>query len=437
MSLLVIGLSHRTAPIGLLEELTRDSNRAGTIAAGVLASPVVSETVVLSTCNRLEVYTEVSAFHSAVAAVGEAIAAASGSNTETITEHLYVRYDDGVVAHAFTVACGLDSMAVGEPQILGQMRDALAHAQGAGMVGESLNTLFQQALRVGKRAHTETSIDQHSVSLIQGGIDAAAALLGPLRTVRACVIGAGAMSGLAAGTLAKAGVDTLEIVNRTPERAERLARTYGGRSRDWSEMSEVIATSDLVVSCTGASRPVITGAVLADAAARRGARPQVVIDLALPRDVEPAAQWPVAVPTVTVFDLEALGSLLHGRAEQRQVEEVDALVIGEVAAYLTRQVEKVVAPTVAALRGRAAQVVVAEMDRLDRRLPNLDENSRAEIALAVHRVVEKLLHTPTRRVKEFALEGHGDEYAAALRELFELEPREVANVSSPPKRADA
>jgi glutamyl-tRNA reductase len=458
VNLLVIGLSHHTAPLSVLEALSERPDRAEAIAASVLGSATATEAVVLSTCNRLEVYASVPAFHPAVAAIGEALALAAGieepprtrpaaeltpgapadafaARAEALADHLYVRYDDAAVAHAFTVACGLDSMAVGEAQILGQMRDALAGAQDRGQVGESLNALFQGALRVGKRAHAETDIDQHSVSLVQIALEEAASVLGPLDRVSTAVVGAGGMSGLAAATARRQGVESLTIVNRTPERAERLAAATSGVARSWSELPDVLAASDLVITCTGAVGHVISADMLTESAARRDGRPQVVVDLALPRDVEPVDSWPHAVPGVTLVDLQALGLLLEGRADTTQVVRVRELVTGEVADYLTRRMEKSVAPTVAALRERAATLVATEMDRLDQRLPALDEATRAEVGLAVHRIVEKLLHTPTMRVKEFAMEGSGDDYAAALRELFDLEPKDVANVSTPPKRA--
>jgi glutamyl-tRNA reductase len=325
-------------------------------------------------------------------------------------------------------------MAVGEAQVLGQMRDALAVAQAAGQVGESLNSLFQQALRVGKRAHAETHIDQHSVSLVHIALEQAAERLGDLTLCSAAVVGAGSMSGLAAMTTRRAGIGSLTIAGRTAERAQRLAEATEGSARPWAELADVVAQSDLVITCTGAVGHVITGETLARSARLRGGRPQVVIDLALPRDVEPADAWASDAPGVTLVDLQHLGRLMEGRADRTEVRRVGELVTAEVADYLTRRMEKTVAPTVAALRTRAASLVASEMERLDQRLPHLDEQTRAEVALAVHRVVEKLLHTPTRRVKEFAMEGSGDDYAAALRELFDLEPRDVANVSAPPTR---
>jgi glutamyl-tRNA reductase len=318
--------------------------------------------------------------------------------------------------------------------VLGQMRDALATAQANGQVGESLNSLFQQALRVGKRAHTETDIDQHSVSLVHIALEEAAERLGDLGKCSAAVVGAGSMSGLAAATTRRTGIGSLTIANRTPERADRLAEATQGSARSWAELPDVIAESDLVITCTGAVGHVITGELLARSARLRHGRPQVVVDLALPRDVEPADDWTSPTPGVTLVDLQQLGRLLEGRADHTEVGRVGALVTAEVADYLTRRMEKSVTPTVAALRARAASLVAGEMERLDQRLPDLDEQTRAEVALAVHRVVEKLLHTPTRRVKEFAMEGSGDDYAAALRELFDLEPKDIANVSTPPKR---
>ncbi|MDC5696423.1 glutamyl-tRNA reductase [Intrasporangium calvum] len=456
MSLLVIGLSHHTAPLAVLEGLAESPDRAANIASTVLSSATATEVVVVSTCNRLEVYAEVPAFHPAVAAIGEALATAAGTRpeglpcgldvrpadpaeelavrAEGIADHLYVRFDDSAVAHTFTVACGLDSMAVGEAQILGQMRDALAVAQQTGRAGESLNSLFQHALRVGKRAHSETDIDQHSLSLVQMGLEEAEKVLGDLSGCRAAVVGAGAMSGLAVATAARSGINDLTVVNRTPSRAERLAASVGGTARPWGELEHVILASDLVITCTGAVGHVIPAELVARSAAARDGRPQVFIDLALPRDVAPADSWAEPVATARVIDLEELGVLLAGRADLQQVDRVGELVTAEVADYLTRRIEKKVAPTVAALRSRAAAVVATELDRLHQKVPDLDDGTRAEIGRAVHRIVEKLLHTPTARIKEFAVDPNRPDYAAALRELFDLEPKDVANVSSPPKR---
>ena len=446
---------HGTAAV--LEALSERPDRGrGHRAPRVLASATATEAVVLSTCNRLEVYAG-ARLPPRRAAIGEALAIAAGIEDRAPArrpapsdpavrrarprpaEHLYVRYDDAAVAHAFTVACGLDSMAVGEAQILGQMRDALRRRRRAGRSAESLNALFQRALRVGKRAHTETDIDQHSVSLVQVALEEAARRRSARSSgARSCVVGAGGMSGLAAATVRAPGVDALTIVNRTPERAERLAAATSGVAR--AVVRAARRRSPRATSSSPAPAPSATssppGCVAASRGPSRRVGPQVVVDLALPRDVEPRRHLARARAGVDARRPRGAGPAPRaGRADTTQVVRVRELVTGEVADYLTRRVAKSVAPTVAALRARAAELVAAEMDRLDQRLPDLDEATRAEVAHAVHRIVEKLLHTPDRcGSRSSPWRAAGDDYAAALRELFDLEPKDVANVSAPPKR---
>ncbi len=429
MSLLVIGLSHHSAPIALLEAVA--GAPAGTLAHRVAASDAVGESVVLVTCNRLEVYAEALTFHGAVAAIGEALAEVADVDRTELTAHLYVHFEDRAVAHAFAVAAGLDSMAVGEAQVLGQLRDALRAGQRAGTVGESLNSLLQQALRVGKRAHHETAIDTVSRSLVEAGLDEAERVLGDLSTRTVLVVGAGGMSSLAATTAARRGVGGLVVANRTLARGERLAETTGGRAVAMERLVESIADADVVISSTGSAQYLV-GADLVSVSAARSARDRVFVDLALPHDVDPAV---ADLPGTTLIGLAELGAALAAGADVETLPEVQAvrdLVTGEVAGYVASRMVKSVAPTVAALRSRAAAVVASEMERLDHRLPDLDDATRQEFQHAVHRVVEKLLHTPTVRVKELTSEGHGEDYAAALRELFDLDPHTVAAVSTPP-----
>jgi glutamyl-tRNA reductase len=429
VSLLVIGLSHRTAPIALLEAVA--GAPVGALAHRVAASDAVGESVVLTTCNRLEVYAEAVTFHGAVAAIGESLAAVTDVDRTTLSSHLYVHYEDRAVAHAFSVAAGLDSMAVGEAQVLGQLRDALRAGQRAGTVGESLNSLLQQALRVGKRAHHETAIDTVSRSLVEAGLDEAEGVLGDLAARTVLVVGAGGMSSLAATTAARRGVGRILVANRTLARGQRLAETLGGRAVTMDRLADAIAEADVVVSSTGSAQYLI-GADVVAAAAESRSRDRVFVDLALPHDVDPLV---ADRPDVTLVGLGELGATLAERADVETLPEVQAvrdLVTGEVAAYLAARMVKSVAPTVAALRSRAAAVVAAEMERLDHRLPELDAATRLEFQHAVHRVVEKLLHTPTVRVKELTSNGQGEDYAAALRELFDLDPHTVAAVSTPP-----
>jgi glutamyl-tRNA reductase len=431
VSVVVLGLSHRSAPITVLESVALDADRAAALARAVRSGENIGEAVVLATCNRVEVYADAATFHGAVTEIGDALAAAAGVPLADLREHLYVHYEDRAIAHAFSVACGLDSMAVGEGQILGQLRDALRAAQADGQAGGALSSLFQQALRVGKRAHAETGIDRVSVSLVESGLEHAARTLGPLEGTRVLVVGAGSMSSLAATTVSRLGARDLVIINRTADKAERLAAATEGRALPFEALDEALAEADLVISCTGAVGHVVGAAAVAAAVAVRGGVPQVYVDLALPRDVDPAVG---ALPGVQVFGLGELGEAMAAAGESTpHLKAAQDLVVAEVAAYLTGRRAQAVAPTVAALRSRAADVVAAEMNRLEQRLPSLGEQTRAEVQLAVHRVVEKLLHTPTVRVKELAGEGQGGDYAQALRDLFDLDPHDVAAVSVPPE----
>jgi glutamyl-tRNA reductase len=418
MSELVVGLSYRTAPIGLLERAALGNGAARALEAELVRQQHVAEAVVLSTCNRLEVYADVIRFHGGVDDVGAALAAATGIPLPELTAHLYVHYEAAAVSHLFAVAAGLESMAVGEQQILGQVRSALRGAQDSGSAGRVLGGLLQRALHAGKRAHSETGLDHAGRSLVEAGLHRAAAVVGPLPGTRVLVVGAGTMSGLVVATLQRTGVTRVAVANRTPERAERLAGPVGARVVPLPDLPSALADADVVVSCTGAVGHVVTADVAASASARRGGRPQVYLDLALPRDVDPDA---ADLPGVQVLDLEALGRDLAAATGGEHVEQARAIVAQEVADYLTAQRAASVAPTVVALRAYAREVVEAELARLAGRLPDLDPDVRAEVERTAHRVVEKLLHTPTVRVKQLATAPGGDAYADALRALFDLQ----------------
>jgi glutamyl-tRNA reductase len=428
VSTLVVGLSYRTAALSLLERAALGPDAARTLEDGLRRSDHVAESVVLSTCNRLEVYAEVSRFHAGVVEIGERLAAATGVPLAELTDHLYVHYEVAAVAHLFTVSCGLDSMAVGEQQILGQVRTALREGQDAGSVGRSLGPLLQQALRVGKQAHSETGLDRAGGSLVEAGLAEAATVLGALSDVRALVLGAGAMSGLAVATLGRAGVGDLAVANRTLDRAQRLAESAGGRVVRLERLAEALAEADLVLSCTGALGHLVAAVDAKAALEARDGRPQVYLDLALPRDIDPEV---AALDGATLIDLERLGRVLAGQPIGADLAEVRSLIAAEVSGYLATQQAESVAPTVVALRAHARSVVDCEVELLRGRLgAAVDERVLGELEQTVHRVVEKLLHTPTVRVKELASEPGAGSYAEALRELFGLDLGRVAAVSA-------
>ncbi len=432
MSLLAIGVSHRTAPLSVLERVALDAEGVRRLSMAALASDQVAEAVVLATCNRVEVLADVATFHGGLAQLGEALSATTGVELGELTDHLYVHYADRAVAHLFDVACGLDSMAVGESQVLGQLRAALRAAQRSGEAGRVLDHLVQQALRVGKRAHAETGIDRAGASLVDAALRRAEGTLGPVTGLDVLVVGAGSMSALAATTVHRAGARSITIVNRTPERAARLAGAVDGSTVGLADLATAVARADLVISCTGAVGHVVdaaSAALASEARGERGRRSQVYVDLALPRDVDPVV---AGLPGVHVVDLETLGADLAGEQFGDDLDQVRALVDQEVGDYLVARRVQAVAPTVAALRARAAEVVAAELARLDHRLPGVDDTVRDEVQRTVHRVVEKLLHAPTVRVKQLASRSDGGSYEEALRELFDLDPQGVALVSDLP-----
>ena len=425
MSVLVVGVSHRTAPVAVLERLAVDGDGRDKLVHSVASSEHVAEATVLATCNRVEIYAEVDRFHGSVEAVSRMLCDLAGERPEDVVPHLYVHYDDGAVSHLFHVASGLDSMVVGEGQILGQTREALRVGQEEGTIGPALNTLFQQALRVGKRVHAETDVDRAAPSLVSVALDRAESRVGDLSGKRVVVVGAGAMAGLAVATVSRRGAADVVVASRTQAHAQRLAAQYDGRAVPLADLQAEIARADVLVSCTGATGVVLPLSMVA-AARTRPEGPLAVIDLALPHDVDPAV---ADLPDVELIGLARLAEELNGGDIAGDVDAVRTVVNEEVTAFLTARRSSAVTPTVVALRTMATGVVDAEMARLTSRLADVEPEVLDEVQRALRRVADKLLHQPTVRVKELANETGAVSYAAALAELFSLDPDAVEAVT--------
>jgi glutamyl-tRNA reductase len=465
----VVGLSHKSAPVATLERAVVGGDALAKLLRDVSQAGNVAGVFVVSTCNRVEVYAEVDKFHGGVTSISELLARHSGLPLSALTPHLYVHYEDRAVQHLLAVACGLESMVVGESQILGQVRQSLGVAREQGTLSRLLSDLGALALRTAKRAHSETGIDRAGANVVGVGIrlaaehlptpsdpvqsdpvqsDPAASLRG--RTV--LVVGAGSMSSLAATTATRMGAQRIVVANRTPDRARRLAAAVSGTTADLDDLPAALADADLVISCTGAVGLVISADDVARALRLRGVglreagsggreagdspgRPMVLLDLALPRDVEEAAG---RLPGVSLVSLATFGEAgdpgLAGQVAHRaDVAAVRAIVAEEFDARVSAEHAARVAPTVVALRAKAADVVDAEIARLSGRLDTLDARTHSEVARAMRRVVDKLLHAPTVRVKELAGSPAGDSYENALRVLFDLDPAAIEAVT----RADA
>jgi glutamyl-tRNA reductase len=430
-----VGVSHRSAGLDLLERLVVPETEVPQLLTTLLAQPYVEEAVVLSTCNRVEIFASVTGFHGGLADVAGVLATRAGVEVNAIAPNLYVHYESAAVQHVFRVAAGLDSMIVGEPQILGQLREAYSVAAEHGAAGRIMHELLQHALRVGKRAQSETGIDKAGQSVVSAALDRGEAETGPLAGRSALVIGAGGMGALSLATLRRAGVRPLFVANRGFDRAAHLAAAHEASAVALGDIGTLLATIDIVVTVTAATEPVLLaedllaarpaagqpmaglpaeGSLPADSPAER---PLLICDLAVPRNVGPGIG---ELPGVTLVDMDRLATAPPAQVE-RAVTAAQEIVTLEVDAFLTWLRGLAVAPTVAALRARAEDVVSVELRRLAQRRPEFTDVQRAEVATTVHRIVQRLLHQPSVRVRELAAEPGGERYARALRELFDLQ----------------
>ncbi|KZO58505.1 glutamyl-tRNA reductase [Dietzia maris] len=447
VSILLVGLSHHSAPVGLLEAVAVSEVDRDALTEELIAGENVDEAMIVTTCNRVEVYSAVDAFHPALDDVVNLLSRHSGLSVDELSRHLYIRYSESAAEHLFSVASGLDSMVVGEQQIIGQIRTAYQSASEIGAAGTTLHRLAQQALHVGKRVHTETGIDSAGASVVSVALDRAAEILNAsadapdapdapasrrLDGRQAVVLGAGAMGGLAVAHLGRGGISHIEITNRTPERADRLseiARDSGTPATAFplDELATAVARADILFTCTGAVGTVVSLGEIHTALASRGDRgPLVICDLGMPRDVDPAV---AGLPGVTLLGIEALKADPATSSAAAEADAARTIVDAELTAYTQAERMAGVGPLIGQLRGRGGQVVAAEMRRLESRLPDMDDKVRDEVANTVRRVVDKLLHPPTVRFKELAAQPDGENYAAVVRTLFDLD-RDVEEEAS-------
>jgi glutamyl-tRNA reductase len=424
VNLLSVGASYRTADVSTLERLVIGEAAVPELLHKLVSQPFVGEAVVLSTCNRVEIYTAVTGFHGGLGDVCNVLSETSGIPATELASHLYVHYDEAAVLHSFRVSAGLDSMVVGEAQILGQLRDAYHAATEADTAGRMLHELMQQALRVGKRAHAETGIDKAGQSVVTAALDVAESHLGRLPGRTALVIGAGAMGALSVATLTRAGVGPLQITNRSAARADRLAEAYGATAVPFDELDQALSAADLVITATASAEPVLTRERLTAAA------PLVVLDLAVPRDVASDA---IGVDGVTVIDIDSLAASRRDLPAAAETAAVEQIVTSEVEHFLAWLRGADIAPTVAALRHRADDVVSGELRKLYTRRAEFTEEQRADVSRTLHRVVQQLLHSPTVRVRQLAAEPGGDQYAALLRQLFDLDVPHATQADAVPE----
>ena len=419
MSVVVVGLNHRTVPLALLERVTIDDARLPKALADVLSHDHVSEAVVLSTCNRTEVYVVAEKFHPAYGDLRTFFSELAFAAPEELADHLYVHDADAAAGHLFRVASGIDSAVVGEAEILGQVRHSWDVAQSEGAAGSQLNLLFRHALEVGKRARTETGIGRHVASVSTAAVAMAAQRLGSLEGRSILVMGAGEMGEGMVRALATNGVSDIRIANRTWENAAELAERLGGTPIRLAELDAALTEVDLLLTGTGANSMIIEHSDIERVMRARGDRELLVVDVAVPRDVDPAA---ADIPGVTILDMDDLRAFAEaGMAERRrEVASVESMCAEELERYLSVISAREVAPLVSRLHEQSEDIRVAELDRLRARLGDLDERQLEALDALTKGIVAKLLHQPTVRLKDAAGSPRGERLAEALRDLFEL-----------------
>ncbi|MCU0268528.1 MAG: glutamyl-tRNA reductase [Acidimicrobiales bacterium] len=419
MSVVVIGLNHRTVPLDLLERVTVDDARLPKALHDVVGREHVSEAVVLSTCNRTEIYVMAERFHGAYADVRNFLSELAYLPPDLFADHLYVHFDEEAVDHLFRVAAGLDSAVVGEAEILGQVRTAWERSQDEGACGSALNLLFRHALEVGKRARTETGIGRNIASVSTAAVAMSDSRLDGLSGRRILVLGAGEMGEGMVRALVAAGVDDVRIANRTWERSIDLAARVGGRAVRLAELNDALAEVDLLLTGTGAHSLMLEHGDLARVMGTRHGRPLLIVDVAVPRDVDPSA---ADLPGVTLLDMDDLRAFAEaGQAERRrEVVAVEAMVADEVERYVAVATAREVAPLISSLHERADAVRRAELERYRGRLGELDDRQAAAVEALTQGIVAKLLHDPTVGLKGAAGSPRGERLAEALRDLFDL-----------------
>jgi glutamyl-tRNA reductase len=422
VSVIVVGINHRSAPLDILERVSISAARLPKALADLGSRSSLDEVVVLSTCMRTEIYAAAERFHPAVQDVRNFLCEHSFSAPEDLADHLTVLYDDAAIGHLFTVAAGLDSAVLGEGEIQGQVRRAWDSAREEGATGVVLSNLFRHTLEVGKRVRSETAIARGTTSVSQAAVSLAAAHLGGgLEGRRILVLGAGEMGeGMAVALAASPGVADVAVANRTRARAQALAHRVGGHALGVDELVTALSEVDVLLTSTGSPEPVLTVDDLTSVMAERGGRPLLIVDVAIPRDVEPGAG---SLPGVTVLDLDDLRSFAQAGLDvrRREVARVRAIIDDEVVAFLTKASEREVAPTIRDLHRKAEQLRSAELDRFRARLDSLDDRQREAVEAVTKGVVAKLLHEPTVQLKDAASSARGERLAEALRTLFSLD----------------
>lgn len=419
MSIVVFGVNHRTGPLALLERVTIADDAIAKTVHGLMSRPNIREVVVLSTCNRTEVYAVAEKFHGAYGDLRDFFCDLGGFSADELIPHVYSQHDDAAISHLFEVASGLDSAVLGESEILGQVRIAWERSQREGGALSTLNLLFRHAIETGKRARTETSIGRHTASVSHAAVDMARESLGAIDGMTVLVVGAGDMGEGVTVALADSGVGQVLVTNRTIAKAQALADRVSGSVTEFYRLAESLVEADVVVTCTGAGSTVIDADMVKNAMLQRPDRPLFIVDIAVPRDVNSDV---ANIDGVTLLDLDNLRDWAARGQAQRATEAlaVRDIIVQEIERFNMETTARQAAPLVAQLHERAEAVRAAEIERQNKKLSSLTPEQQDAVDAVTKGIVAKLLHDMSVRLKDDAGTPRGERNSAAVRDLFDL-----------------
>jgi glutamyl-tRNA reductase len=432
MFIVAVGINHKTAPVEVREKMSFAEHSMPESLAGLRSYPVISGAVILSTCNRTEIYAATKDAEQGLKDIKGFLSLKSGFSKQIIDNYLYCYFDHNAVRHLFQVAAGLDSMLLGETQILGQVRSAYELSLESGNTGRILNTLFQQAIRTGKRARAETGIDQHAVSISYAAVELAKQIFGDLGGRSVLVIGAGKMSELTTKHLVANGVSGVIVSNRSYDRAVSLASQFNGIAVKFDDLFKYMEGADIVISCTAASHYVVHHKHVSEFMHKQPGKQLMMIDIAVPRDIEPDVR---EIPGVTVYDVDALQNVVDNNFDKRKRSAImaESIIEEDTQEYIKWLKTQFVIPAISQLKNRGEQIKQKELQRAYNRLGELSAHEKKVISSLANSIVNQLLHDPVTRLKSYAMTEKGPLYTEALENLFNLHTGDNDKENKDPK----
>ncbi len=424
MHIIAVGLNFRTAPVEIREKLSFNEQELASAMKTLSGQKSILENIIVSTCNRTEIYAVVDQLHTGRYYVKAFLAEWFGIDKEEFSPYLTIYENDGAIEHLYRVACGLDSMVIGETQILGQVRSSFLLAQEEETIGTVFNQLFKQAVTLAKKAHHETEIGANAVSVSYAAVELAKKIFGDLSSKHVLILGAGKMGQLAVQNLYGSGAKKVTVVNRTFEKAQELANRFSGEAKPFADLRHALSEADILISSTGANDYVVTKQMMSEAERTRKGRPLFMVDIAVPRDLDPELD---ELETVFLYDIDDLNGIVETNLQERQkaADEIEIMLEAEIVAFKSWLGTLGVVPVISALRQKALTIQAETMKSIDRKLPDLSERERKVLNKHTKSIINQLLRDPILHAKELAGEKHAEESLELFMKIFNIE-QEVA-----------